>query len=582
MNFSSITGKNWIFKKFENSDVKMYSENYNLKEIIARLIAIRKNNIDDINLFLNPKIKNNLPNPFELKDMNKAIERVYESIKKRETIGIFGDYDVDGASSAALLVKYFLSISQSIETYVPDRKKEGYGPNVNAFNHLISNGSNLIFTVDCGTLSYEPINIAKDKKIDVIVLDHHKSDTKLPNAYAIVNPNRYDDDSKLNYLCAAGVCFVFLVALNNKLRKENWFKLNKIPEPNILEFLDLVALATVCDVVPLIKLNRALVKQGLAVLKKRKNLGLKTLYDLCNIKSKPTTYDLGFALGPRINAGGRVGKSSHGMNLLISQNPEKAYKIALDLEKYNTERKSIESILSKEIFSKAKNYHNHSVLVLSGINWHEGVIGIIASRVKEKYNKPTILISIENNIGKGSARSIFGFDIGSQIIKAVQLGILKKGGGHNMAGGFTIEKKNIDKFRDFLIMNFENSKIDNFDNFNLYLDSIIAPSAINENFYNDIEILEPFGSGNNEPKFLVEALKVIKSDIVGDNHIKSILSGKDGTTFKSIAWNAVNSPLEKILNKENKRLFNAVGKMKLNEWHGQKSIEFIIEDISVN
>jgi len=582
MNFSSITGKNWIFKKFENSDVKMYSENYNLKEIIARLIAIRKNNIDDINLFLNPKIKNNLPNPFELKDMNKAIERVYESIKKRETIGIFGDYDVDGASSAALLVKYFLSISQSIETYVPDRKKEGYGPNVNAFNHLISNGSNLIFTVDCGTLSYEPINIAKDKKIDVIVLDHHKSDTKLPNAYAIVNPNRYDDDSKLNYLCAAGVCFVFLVALNNKLRKENWFKLNKIPEPNILEFLDLVALATVCDVVPLIKLNRALVKQGLAVLKKRKNLGLKTLYDLCNIKSKPTTYDLGFALGPRINAGGRVGKSSHGMNLLISQNPEKAYKIALDLEKYNTERKSIESILSKEIFSKAKNYHNHSVLVLSGINWHEGVIGIIASRVKEKYNKPTILISIENNIGKGSARSIFGFDIGSQIIKAVQLGILKKGGGHNMAGGFTIEKKNIDKFRDFLIMNFENSKIDNFDNFNLYLDSIIAPSAINENFYNDIEILEPFGSGNNEPKFVVEALKVIKSDIVGDNHIKSILSGKDGTTFKSIAWNAVNSPLEKILNKENKRLFNAVGKMKLNEWHGQKSIEFIIEDISVN
>ena len=582
MNFSSVTGKNWIFKKFENSDVKMYSENFNLKEIIARLIAIRKNNIDDINLFLNPKIKNNLPNPFDLKDMNKAVERTYECIKKRDTIGIFGDYDVDGASSAALLVRYFLSISQSIETYVPDRKKEGYGPNVNAFNYLISNGSNLIFTVDCGTLSYEPINIAKDKNIDVIVLDHHKSDTKLPNAYAIVNPNRFDDDSKLNYLCAAGVCFIFLVALNNKLKRENWFKLNKITQPNILEFLDLVALATVCDVVPLIKLNRALVKQGLAVLKKRKNLGLKTLYDLCNIKSKPTTYDLGFSLGPRINAGGRVGKSSHGMNLLISENPEKAYKIALDLEKYNTERRSIELNLTNEIFSKAKNYHNHPVLVLSGNNWHEGVIGIVASRVKEKYNKPTILISVENNIGKGSARSIFGFDIGSQIIKAVQLGILKKGGGHNMAGGFSIEEKNIDKFRNFLTSNFENSKINNFDNFNLYLDSIIAPSAINENFYNDIEILEPFGSGNNEPKFVVEELKVIKSDIVGNNHIKSLLSGKDGTIFKSIAWNAVNSPLEEILNKNNKKLFNAAGKMKLNEWHGQKNIEIIIEDISIN
>jgi len=582
MNFSSITGKNWIFKKFENSDVKKYSENYHLKEIVARLIAIRKDNIDDVNLFLNPKIKNSLPNPFELKDMNKAVERTCKSIKKKETIGIFGDYDVDGASSAALLVKYFLSISQSIETYVPDRRKEGYGPNINAFNHLISNGSNLIFTVDCGTLSYEPINTAKNKQIDVIVLDHHKSDTKLPNAYAIVNPNRYDEDSKLNYLCAAGVCFIFLVALNNKLRKENWFKLNKINEPNILNFLDLVALATVCDVVPLIKLNRAIVKQGLVVLKRRTNLGLKTLYDLCNIKSKPTTYDLGFALGPRINAGGRVGKSSHGMNLLISQDPEKAYKIALDLERYNTERKYIESNLTKEIFSKVKNYHNHSVLVLSGTDWHQGVVGIVASRIKEKYNKPAILISIENNIGKGSARSIFGFDIGSQIIKAVQLGILKKGGGHNMAGGFTIEKENIDKFRNFLTKNFENSKINNFDNLNLYLDSIIAPSAINENFYNDIEILEPFGSGNNEPKFVVEQLKVIKSDIVGDNHIKSILSGKDGTVFKSIAWNAVNSPLEKILNKNNKKLFNAAGKMKLNEWHGQKNIEFIIEDISTN
>jgi len=582
MKFYSITGKNWIFKKFENSDVKNYSENYHLKEIVARLIAIRKNSIDDINLFLNPKIKNSLPNPFELKDMLKAVERTYESIKRKDTFGIFGDYDVDGASSAALLVKYFLSISQSIETYVPDRKKEGYGPNIKAFDYLISNGSNLIFTVDCGTLSYDPINLAKEKKIDVIVLDHHKSDTKLPNAYAIVNPNRYDDYSKLNYLCAAGVCFVFLVALNNKLRKENWFKLNKVNEPNILNFLDLVALATVCDVVPLIKLNRAIVKQGLAVIKKRTNLGLKTLYDLCNIKSKPSTYDLGFALGPRINAGGRVGKSSHGMNLLISQDPEKAYKIALDLDKYNSERRAIESNLTDKIFSKAKNYHNHPVLVLSGIDWHEGVIGIVASRLKEKYNKPAILISLDKNIGKGSARSITGFDIGTQIIKAVQLGILRKGGGHNMAGGFTIEEENINKFRNFLIKNFENSHINNFDNFNLYLDSIIAPSAINESFYNDIEILEPFGSGNNEPKFVVEQLKVIKSDIVGNNHIKSILSGKDGTVFKSIAWNAVNGPLEKILNKNNKKLFNAAGKMKLNEWLGQKNIEFIIEDISIN
>ena len=582
MNFSSITGKKWIFKKFENSDVKTYSENYHLKEIVARLLAIRKNNIEDINLFLNPKIKNNLPNPFDIKDMDKAVNRTFQCIKNQEIIGIFGDYDVDGASSVALLAKYFLSIGQSIKTYVPDRKKEGYGPSISGFNELISNGSKIIFTVDCGTLSYEPIKVAKGKKIDVLVLDHHKSDIKLPEAYAIVNPNRYDDISKLNYLCAAGVCFIFLVALNHKLREENWFKLKNIKEPNILSFLDLVALATVCDVVPLIKLNRALVKQGLAVLKNRSNLGLKTLYDLCNIQSQPTAHDLGFALGPRINAGGRVGKSSHGMNLLISQDPEKAYQIASDLEKFNTERKNIESTLSKEIFSQINNYHNHPVLVLSGNNWHEGVVGIVASRIKEKYNKPAILISLENNTGKGSARSIFGFDIGSQIIKAVQMGILEKGGGHNMAGGFTIKEENIDSFRDFLIKNFENLKINSLDAHNLYLDTIIAPSAINENFYKDIEVLEPFGSGNNEPKFVVEEIKVIKSNIIANNHIKCILLGKDGSAFSSIAWNAVNGPLEKVLSKSNKNSFNAAGKMKLNEWRGEKKIEFIIEDIAIN
>ncbi len=578
----SITGKNWIFKQFENSDVKKYSENYDLKEIVARLIAIRKKNIDNVKLFLDPKIKNNLPNPFELKDMEKAVNRTYKSIEKNEIIGIFGDYDVDGASSTALLAKYFLSINRPIKTYVPDRKKEGYGPNIKAFNDLISAGSKLIFTVDCGTLSYEPIKVANNKNTDVIVLDHHKSDTKLPQALAIVNPNRYDDISNLNYLCAAGVCFMFLIALNNKLRKKNWFKLNKIKEPDILNFLDLVALATVCDVVPLIKLNRAIVKQGLAVLKNRSNLGLKTLYDLCKIQSKPSTYDLGFALGPRINAGGRVGKSSHGMNLLISNDPEKAYKIAIDLEKYNTERKFIETNLTDEIFSQANKYHNQPVLVLTGSNWHEGVIGIVAARVKEKYNKPTVLISITDNIGKGSARSIFGFDIGSQIIKAVQMEILKKGGGHSMAGGFTIEKQNIEKLRNFLIKNFENLKIKNLDNYNLYLDSIIAPSALNIDFYNDIELLAPFGSGNNEPKFVIEQLKVIKSNIVGDNHIKCILTGKDGSIIKSIAWNAVNGPLEKILSSNNKKTFNAAGKMKLNEWRGEKNIEFIIEDLSIN
>ena len=582
MNLSSISGKKWILKDFDSSDVNKYSEIYSITEIVAKLLSIRKKNIEDINLFLDPKIKNLLPNPHNLKDMKKAIDRSYNSIIKNDTLGIFGDYDVDGASSTAILSRYFLSIKQKINTYIPDRHKEGYGPTENGFEHLIKNGSKIIYTVDCGTMSFKAINYAQDKKIDVIVLDHHQSDVLLPKACAIVNPNRYDDTSKLNYLCAAGVCFIFLVALNKKLRDNEWFKKNNIPEPNILNFLDLVSLGTVCDVVPLIGLNRAIVKQGLKIIKRRTNLGLKTLYDLCNIQSQPTTFDLGFKLGPRINAGGRVGKASHGAELLISNDPQKTYKIALDLEKSNKERQSIELLLSEEINSIVKNFDNHPVLVLSGKNWHEGIIGIVASRIKEKFNKPTVLISIKDNFGKGSARSIVGFDIGAQIIKAVQLEILTKGGGHKMAGGFSINEDKIDHFRDFLIKNYEKNNKNNSKEMNMYLDTVIAPSCLNEEFFDQINFLAPFGAGNSEPKFIIEDIKVIKKKNVGKNSIKLILKGRDGSVFKGFAWNAKNTPLDFIFNEKNKKLINIAGKLRLNEWRGEKKIEFIIEDASIN
>mgnify|MGYP000468715122 FL=1 len=582
MNFTSVSGKNWVFKKFNSSDIKIYSEDYSLSEIVAKLLSIRKKNIEDIGLFLNPTIKNLMPNPLTLKDMENAIERTYQGIKKRELIGIFGDYDVDGATSTALLARYFLSINQKIQTYIPDRKREGYGPSVEGFNNLIKLGTKIIFTVDCGTLSFEPVKIAQSQNIDVIVLDHHQSDLKLPNACAIVNPNRYDDTSKLNYLCAAGVCFIFLAALNKKLRDRNWFEEEKINEPNIMNFLDLVSLGTVCDVVPLVDLNRAIVTQGLKVLKKRSNLGLKTLYDLCKIESQPTTYHLGYILGPRINAGGRVGKSSHGAELLASDDPQRTYQIANDLNKSNKERQSIELMLSEKVNSEVKNFQDDPVLILTGNSWHEGIIGIVASRIKEKYNKPTILISINESLGKGSARSIFGFDIGTQIIKATQSGIVEKGGGHKMAGGFTIKKENIPLFRDFLIKNFKKSKLSSSKIVNLYLDSIIAPSALNEEFYSEIERLAPFGSGNSEPKFVIENLQVITSDLVADKHIKTVLHAKDGSVIKSIAFNAKDSPLELYLNKKNKKKFNIAGIMNLNEWRGKKSVEFIIEDISLH
>ena len=581
MNFTSVNGKNWKFKKFNSADIKKYSEDFSLSEITAKLLAIRKNNIEDISLFLNPTIKNLLPNPLKLKDTKNAVERTYKCIEKDELMGIFGDYDVDGASSTALLARYFLSIKQKIKTYIPDRKKEGYGPSTDAFNNLINLGAKIIFTVDCGTLSFGPIKTAQEHGVDIIVLDHHQSDIKLPNACAIVNPNRHDDTSKLSYLCAAGVCFMYLVALNTKLREMGWFKRKKINEPDILNFLDLVSLGTVCDVVPLIGLNRAIVKQGLKVLKKRSNLGLKTLYDLCNVESQPTVFDIGFRLGPRINAGGRVGKSSHGAELLICNDPQRAYQIAVDLDKSNKERQRIQTILSYQINNEVKKYHNHPVLVLSGMDWHEGIIGIVASRIKEKYNKPTVIISINKRQGKGSARSVVDFDIGAHIINAVQSGILQRGGGHKMAGGFSIKEENISIFRDFLIKKFEKRR-DSSSEINLYLDSTIAPSALNLEFYEEIDFLSPYGSGNNEPKFVIENLRVIKSEIVGNEHIKSLLSGKDGSVFKSFARSAKNTPLESYLNKNNKKKFNIAGKVKLNEWRGKKSVEFIIEDISIN
>ena len=581
MNSLSISGKNWILKKYNQEELLHIKNNFSLDEITSKLLSIRKIKKEDINSFLNPSIKNFLPNPNNLMDMEKSTRRTFSAIKNKDKIGIFGDYDVDGATSTALLGKYFAELSLDYEIYIPDRKKEGYGPSVKSFEELIKNGSKIIYTVDCGTLSFEAIEYAKQNNIDVIVLDHHQSEVKLPSAYSIINPNRIDDKSNLQYLCAAGVTFMFLVSLNRQLRLENWFEDNIIKEPNLINYLDLVSLGTVCDVVPLIGLNRAIVKQGLKVIKSKKNLGLKTLLDICKIDASPTIYHLGYMLGPRINAGGRVGKCSHGANLLLDSDPKNAFKLATELNQFNKERQILEQDLLQKILNKTQN-SNDPVLILSGSNWHEGIIGIVAARLKDKFNKPVIIISVEGKIGKASARSIIGFDIGSVIIAANQKKILLKGGGHKMAGGFSIKIENIQKFKDFVFKKFKNINEDLTSQRPLLLDSIISPLAINLDFYNKIHVLSPFGSGNPEPRFIIEDLKTINGKVVGEKHIKSLLIGKDGTSIKTIAFNAVENDLSAYLIKKNNKLFNIAGKLSLNEWKGQSNVEFIIDDISVN
>ena len=582
MNSLSVSGKKWILKKFNQEEISFSKENFFIDEITAKLLSIRNIKKEDIKNFLNPSIKNFLPNPNSLLDMEKSTLRTIEAIKNHEKVGIFGDYDVDGATSTALLGKYFEELDLPYEIYIPDRKTEGYGPSIKGFKKLIDNKVSVIFTVDCGTLSFEAIEFAKNENIDVIVLDHHQSEINLPKAYSVINPNRIDDKSNLQYLCAAGVAFMFLVSINKQLRTIKWFEKYQKKEPNLLNYLDLVSLGTVCDVVPLIGLNRAIVKQGLKILKSKKNLGLKTLFDICKIETSPSIYHLGYVLGPRINAGGRVGKCSHGANLLLNSSPKETFKLAVELDQFNKERQMIERDLLEKILIQSKTNLKDPVLVLQGENWHEGVIGIVAARLKDKFNKPTIIISINNNLGKASARSIVGFDIGSVIIAATQEKILLRGGGHKMAGGFSINVSNIQKFKEFVFNKFRGINIDLSSERPLLLDSKIAPSAINLDFYNKVNILAPFGSGNPEPKFFVENLKPVNSKIVGEKHIKSVLIGSEGSSIKTIAFNAVDNELGAYLLKKKNNIFNIAGKLSLNEWRGQKNVEFIIDDISVN
>ena len=581
MNLMSVVGKNWIQKEFDLDEIKFIKENFFLDEIVAKLLSIRKIKREEINFFLNPSIKNSLPNPYSLNDMQKAIDRTISCIVSNEKVGIFGDYDVDGATSTAILGNYFRSLNLPYEIYIPDRQKEGFGPNEKGFDYLIENGSKLIFTVDCGTLSYLPIEYANTKKIDVIVIDHHQSEINLPKAHSIVNPNRFDDRSDLNYLCAAGVCFMFLVALNKRLRENNWFINKSINEPDLLNFLDLVSLGTICDVVPLINLNRAFVNQGLKVVNQKKNLGLKTLIEISEIENNLTTYHLGYVLGPRINAGGRVGKSTHGAKLLLNNDSKDAFKISSELNNYNKERQLLEKELLKDIMDKDYGLTDEPVIVLHGENWHEGIIGIIAARIKEKYNKPTFIISTKSGLAKGSARSIYGFDIGTAVIAAVQNKILVRGGGHKMAAGFTLDTDNINEFKNFLIRKFKSININLESKKNIFYDTEISPSAINIDFYDKINVLSPFGSGNPEPKFVIKNVRPLNSKIVGEKHIKSVFEGSDSSVFKTITFNCVDNELGSYLLKKNIKNFNILGKLSLNEWRGQKNVEFIIDDISV-
>ena len=578
MSNHSVQGKEWVLKNFDKNLAEYISKEYDLDFLTSRLLANRNIHQKKIENFLNPKIKNFLPNPYNFKDMGKGLETISRHIKNKNKICIFGDYDVDGATSSGIMSKYLEQLNIDHFVFIPDRQKDGYGPSVKTFTNIINKNVNLIIALDCGTTSFEAIEYARSKNIDVVVIDHHKSQEIFPAANAIINPNRIDETGDYYYLCAAGVLFIFLVGLNKILRENYYFNKAKVQEPNLLDLLDLVMMGTVCDVVPLMDLNRAFVYQGLKVASKRHNLGLKTLVDYSKIKKKLSTYEVGYVLGPKINAGGRIGKSELGYNLLTTNNAETAYLISSELESLNLKRKDIEKKIVEEAISITEKNNDEPIVFLSKNDWHEGLIGIVASRLKDHFNKPSFIISQKGEDCKGSARSIFGFDVGMAITKCKQLDLITKGGGHPMAGGFSLKSDKLEIFKSELIKLFLKLK-KNKDNNIIEIDSYLESSAINDELIEKLNHLEPYGSGNREPIFGFEKFKVSKVIETNNNHVKVVLN-KGNFYIDAISFNSKNKDLGNYL-MNFKKEFNLVAKVKLNEWNGKSKIELIIDDIQL-
>ena len=578
MSNHSVQGKEWVLKDFDKNLAEYISKEYDLDFLTSRLLANRNITQKNIENFLNPKIKNFLPNPYNFKDMGKGLETISRHIKNKNKICIFGDYDVDGATSSGIMSKYLEQLNIDHFVFIPDRQKDGYGPSVKTFTNITNKNVNLIIALDCGTTSFEAIKYARSKNIDVVVIDHHKSQETFPTANAIINPNRIDETGDYYYLCAAGVLFIFLVGLNKILRENYYFNKAKVQEPNLLDLLDLVMMGTVCDVVPLMDLNRAFVYQGLKVASKRHNLGLKTLVDYSKIKKKLSTYEVGYVLGPKINAGGRIGKSELGYNLLTTNNAETAYLISSELESLNLKRKDIEKKIVEEAIGILEKNNDEPIVFLSKNDWHEGLIGIVASRLKDHFNKPSFIISQKGEDCKGSARSIFGFDVGMAITKCKQLNIITKGGGHPMAGGFSLKSDKLEIFKSELIKLFLKLK-KNKDNNIIEIDSYLESSAINDELIEKLNHLEPYGSGNREPIFGFEKFKVSKVIETNNNHVKVVLN-KGNFYIDAISFNSKNKDLGNyLMNFKNE--FNLLGKIKLNEWNGKSKIELIIDDIQL-
>ena len=577
----SARGLRWVerLEPSRASAATAIAQSNGLPELLGRLLAARGAEPATLSHYLDPSLRHLLPDPSSLQDMERAAERFAQAIRNHEPIAVFGDYDVDGAASVALIERFLRAHGQGVTTYIPDRLTEGYGPTAAALAGLAENGAKLILTVDCGTTAAAAIEAAGASGAEIIVIDHHQADDALPPAFAVVNPNRQDDLSGQGHLAAAGVVFLFLVAAVRALRRDGFYRDGA--EPDLLGLLDLVALATICDVVPLKGVNRALVAKGLQVLRLRHNAGLRALADVARIDAAPTCYTLGFILGPRINAGGRVGASGLGAKLLASDDEIETRILAARLEEFNTERKAIEERMLEEAFALAEQQLDtgRPFIWLGADGWHKGLLGLVAGRVTERFNLPAFATAWDpDGHGVGSARSIASVDLGLVIRTAVQDGLLTKGGGHAMAAGFKLERRRQDQLLAFLVERLSTPVAAATTLRILAIDGALSAGGANKELMELLERAGPYGPGHPVPRFAFPGHRLARVRMINDKHVRSSLVAADGSRIAACAFRVGETPLGRLLLKSEGLPLHVAGHLRRDTWNGRDGVEFVIED----
>ncbi len=581
----SVCGRRWRARAVAaagEGGAAAIAQGLGLPEIVGRLLAQRGVGVAEAPVFLAPRLRDQLPDPAHLTDMAPAVARLVRAIRDGEKIAIFGDYDVDGATSAALLLRFFAAVGAAATVYVPDRLREGYGPNSPALLRLKADGAAVVVTVDCGATAHAPLAAAAEAGLDVIVVDHHVAEPLLPRALAVINPNRLDETSPCGALAAVGVTFLLVVAMNRALRQSGWYKDRN--EPDLLQWLDLVALGTVCDVVPLTGLNRALVAQGMKVARQLHNPGLKALAAAAGAGGPIDAYHLGYVLGPRVNAGGRVGQADLGARLLTTEDPRLAAELANRLDAYNRERREIEAqTLSAAIAVVETGPQSPSLVFAAAEGWHPGVIGIVAARLRERYERPACVVGLDGAgaeaIGKGSGRSVPGVALGPAVIAARQAGLLINGGGHAMAAGFTVAADRLADLRAFLAERLGDGRESGPPVAELAIDGALSAAGATAGLIDHLDALAPFGAGNPEPRFALPGVVVAHIEPVGQGHLRLALADPLGSArLKAIAFRAADGPLGAFLAEARGRAVHVTGHLRRDSWRGGDAVQFVIDD----